>query len=157
MYQSRGGLDNMPSIIPSYVYSLFAALIVGTIVLYACSLSTVNIRNEAATQQLSNIDEYVATQSLSLLSHTTEDKQNSTLTLDIPSDIGNEIFWVRINNDSSNAWVESGFGTNATVSQTRMCLPVTVVASGTFVSGSGQALLECHFENNVATLTLTKE
>jgi hypothetical protein len=147
----------MPSIIPSYVYSLFAALIVGTIVLYACSLSIVNIRNEAATQQLSNIDEYVATQSLSLLSHTTEDKQNSTLTLDIPSDIGNEIFWVRINNDSSNAWVESGFGTNATVSQTRMCLPVTVVASGTFVSGSGQALLECHFENNVATLTLTKE
>jgi hypothetical protein len=147
----------MPSIIPSYVYSLFAALIVGTIVLYACSLSTMNIRNEAATQQLSNIDEYVATQSLTLLSRTTEDKQNSTLSLDIPSAIGNEIFWIRISNDSSSAWVESGFGINATASQARMYIPATVVASGTFVSGSGRALLGCHFENNVATLTLTSE
>ena len=147
----------MPTIIPSYVYSLFAALIVGTIVLYACSVSAINIRNEASTQQLSNIDEYVATQSLTLLSHTTEDKQNSTLSLDIPSAIGNEIFWIRISNDSSGAWVESGFGTNATASQ-RACTYQPLLRRPELSSAVlGRALLECHFENQVATLTLTSE
>lgn len=147
----------MPTIIPSYVYSLFAALIVGTIVIYACSTYTINIRNEAATQQLTNIDEYVATQSLTILSHTTENKQNSTLSLNIPSGIGNQRFWIRISSDSSGAWVESGFGTTAAASPERICIPAAVLASGTFVSGSGRALLECHFEDQVATLTLTSE
>lgn len=147
----------MPTIIPAYVYSLFSALVVGTIIIYACSLSTINIRNEAATQQLSNIDKYVATQSLTLLSHTIGDCQNSTQILDIPSAIGNERFWIRITNDSSGAWVESGFGTNATDSQHRMYIPATVAASGTFVSGSGRAVLECHFESQNATITLSGE
>lgn len=147
----------MPTIIPGYVYSLFAALIVGTIVLSACSVPALNIRNEASTQQLSNIDEYVATQSLTLLSHTTAEKQNSTLSLDIPSSVGNELFWIRLSSDSSGAWVESGFGDNATTARTRMPIPAAVEASGTFVSSYGRARLECHFENQVAALTLTSD
>ncbi len=46
----------MPSIIPGYVYSIFAALIVGTIIVYACSISTLNVKNQANNQQLKNID-----------------------------------------------------------------------------------------------------
>jgi hypothetical protein len=45
----------MPLIIPSYVYTLFASLIVGTIVVSACSLSTLNVKTEAENQQLTNI------------------------------------------------------------------------------------------------------
>ncbi len=145
----------MPSTIPSYVYSLFAAIIVGSIIVYACSLSALNIRNEAGNKQLSNIDEYVATQSLTLLTHTTEDNQNSTQFLDIPSQVGNQPYWIRIANDSSSAWVESGFGTNVTSSQPRIHIPAKVAASGIFISGSGRALLQCHFENQIVTLTLT--
>ena len=145
----------MPTIIPSYVYSLFAAIIVGSIIVYACSLSTLNIRNEAGNQQLSNIDEYVATQSLTLLTHTTEDNQNSTQYLDIPSQVGNQPYWIRIANDSSSAWVESGFGTNVTSSQPHIYIPAQVSASGAFISGSGKALLQCHSENQIVTLTLT--
>ena len=104
----------MPSIIPGYVYSLFAALLVGAIIVYSCSLVSLNIKNQAANQQLKNIDEYIAAQSLTLLSHTTQDNQNTTQFLDIPSQIGNQIFWIKISNDSSGAWVESGFGTSVT-------------------------------------------
>ena len=147
----------MPTIIPSYVYSLFAALIVGVIVVSAVSLCMVNVKNEAAQQELKNINEYVATQSLTLLSHTTQNTQNSTLHLQIPTDIGNQRFYVKISSDSSGAWVESGFATNATSTQGRVNLPAQVEASGTFVSDSGRALLVCHFENNVASLTLTSE
>lgn len=146
----------MPSIIPGYVYSLFAALIVGTIIVVACSVQTLSIKNDALNQQLINVDEYVATQSLTLLSHTNENSYTAQY-LEIPSSIGNQIFWIRIANDSARAWVESGFGTNATTSQPQVYIPASVVASGTFISGSGRALLSCHFENQIATLTLSSE
>jgi hypothetical protein len=147
----------MPSIIPGYMYSIFAALIVGAIIVYACSISTLNVKNQANNQQLKNIDEYVATQSLTLLSQTTENNQNSTRFLDIPSSIGNQRFWISIANDSSGAWVESGFGTIVSSKNSQINIPATVVASGCFISGSGRAILQCYFENQTATLTLTSE
>jgi hypothetical protein len=147
----------MPSIIPGWVYSMFAALIVGAILVYACSVSTINVKNQANTQQLKNIEEYVATQSLSLLTQTTENNQNTTQFLDIPSSIGNQRFWIRIANDSSGAWVESGFGTTLSSNSLQMNIPANFDASGYFISGSGRAKLQCQFENQIATLTLTSE
>ncbi len=147
----------MPSIIPGWVYSIFAALIVGTIIVYACSIATLNVKNQANIQQLKNIDEYVATQSLLLLSHTTENNQNTTQFLDIPSSIGNQRFWIQIANDSSGAWVESGFGTTLSSNNLQMNIPADFDASGYFISGSGRAKLQCQFENQIATLTLTSE
>src|SRR5665647_1861213 len=147
----------MPTIIPSYVYALFAAVIVSTIIVDSCSLVALNIKNQASTQQLKNIDEYVATQSLILLSHTTEDNQNTTQFIDVPTQVGNQIFWIQISNDSSGAWVESGFGTTVTSSELRVDIPATVNASGTFISSSGRAVLQCHFEDQTASLTLTSK
>jgi len=147
----------MPTIIPGYVYSLFAALVVGTIVVSSCSLSTVNIRNEAQDQQLVNIDKYVATQGLTLLTHVVEDNQNITQFLEIPSQIGNQRFWIRITNDSSGSWVESGFGTAAFQSDRRIYIPAEITASGIFVSGSGRAVLQCSRVNQTISLTLTQE
>ena len=147
----------MPSIIPGYVYSIFAALIVGAIIVYACSISTLSIKNQANNQQLKNIDEYVATQSLTLLSQTIENNQNSTRFLDIPSSVGNQRFWISIANDSSGAWVESGFGTTVSSKNPQIDIPANVVASGYFISGSGRAILQCYFENQTATLKLTSE
>ena len=78
----------MPSNIPSYVYSLFAALIIGVILVSSCSLSMENIKNQATKQQLTNIDEYVATQCLILVAHATGNIQNLTQFLDVPTQIG---------------------------------------------------------------------
>jgi hypothetical protein len=115
------------------------------------------VKNQANTQQLKNIEEYVATQSLSLLSHTTENNQNTTQFLDIPSSIGNQRFWIRIVNDSSGAWVESGFGTTISSNCLQMNIPANFDASGYFISGSGRAKLQCQIENQIAALTLTSE
>ena len=147
----------MPSIIPGYVYSLFAALIVGVIIVCACSVATSGVKNNADKQQLTNINEYIAAQSLTLLSHTTYDNQNTTQFLDIPTQVGNQRFWISIANDSSNAWVEIGLGAIVTSSDIRVEMPAKVDASGSFISGSGRALLQCHFENELAILTLTQE
>ncbi len=147
----------MPSIIPGYVYSLFAALIVGTIVVYSCSVAAMSIRVDADEQQLINIEQYVAAESLTLLSHTTQDNQNTTQYLDIPSQVGNQRFWISIANDSSRAWVESGFGPTVLSSDLQAEIPAEITASGSFVSGSGRAILQCRLENQALTLTLTKE
>jgi hypothetical protein len=85
------------------------------------------------------------------------DNQNTTQYLDIPSSIGNQRFWIQITNDSSGARVESGFGTAVSSKNFQMSVPADVVASGSFISGSGRAKLQCTFENQTATLTLTGE
>ena len=146
----------MVTIIPGYMYSIFAALIVGAIIVSSCSLSMVNVKNEAENQQLANVDEYVAAQSLTLITHVTEDGQNATQFLDLPSQIGNQEYSISIANDSSSAWVESGFGA-AVQSQPQIYIPAEINASGTFVSGWGRAFLQCYYENQTVILTLTSE
>ena len=138
------------------MYSIFAALIVGTIIISSCSVSMLNIRNEAKNQQLANIDEYVATQSLALITQVTADGQNATIFLDVPSQIGNQEYALSLANDSSTAWVESGFGSTVQ-KQPEIYISAEISASGTFISGWGRAFLQCYIENQTIVLTLTSE
>jgi hypothetical protein len=147
----------MPSNIPGYVYSLFAALIVGTILVTTCSVAMANVKFKAETQQLQNIDEYVAAQSLLLISDSTGGNQNRTQTLDVPSQIGNQRFWILISSDNAGAWVQAGFGTTANLSQPKFFIPAQITASGLFVSGSGRAVLECNSTGQGVTLKLESE
>jgi hypothetical protein len=147
----------MPSIIPGYVYSLFAALIVGTILVCSCSQAMVNVKNDALEQQLKNIDQYVATQSLILLSQTTGANQNASVFLDVPAAIGNQRFWIILTNGPEGPLVVSGLGTNVTSSSLYVPVPGHAFAQGSFVSGSGRAVLQCSSQNGEATLKLTSE
>jgi hypothetical protein len=145
----------LPSIIPSYIYTLFASIIVGTIVICACSLSTLNVRNEAEKQQLLNVAEYVSTKSLELISHAKTDNLTSTLRLNVPSLIGDKRYWIQIANDSFRGWVEVGFGTTAQSSEHRIYIPSEASTSGTYTSGSGVASLECYSDSSGVHLTLS--
>jgi hypothetical protein len=141
--------------IPSYVYTLFASLIVGSIVICACGLSTLNLKNEAAQQQLSNIAEYVATESLELTSHAQADNLTATLSLTLPTSVGDQRYWIQIKNDTSRTWVEVGLGTTPLTSQQRTYIPADVSASGTYVSGLGVATLECTSDSSGVYLALS--
>ena len=145
----------MPSIIPSYVYTLFASIIVGTILICACGLSTLNVRHAAERQQLSSVAEYVATKSLELIAYASTDNLTSTLRLNVPSLIGNQIYWIQIANDSAATWVEVGFGTSAKSSGHRAYIPSEVSASGLYVSGAGDASLECYSDSSGVYLKLS--
>ncbi|MGA2386768.1 MAG: hypothetical protein ABSG33_09570 [Candidatus Bathyarchaeia archaeon] len=145
----------MPSIIPGYVYTLFAALVVGAIIVSACTLVTMNVKNEATEQQLTNIDQAVATQSLQLITRTAEDSQNFTQFLDLPPSVGNQMYWVCIGNDSSGTWVSSGFGSTVSSNQPKIYIPAEVTASGVFVSSYGSPCLECCSANQTVSLTLS--
>ncbi len=147
----------MPSIVPGYVYSLFAAVIVGTMIVFSCSVLASSVKNQAETQQLTNVEKYVATQSLKLITDALDNNVNSTQFLELPSAIGTQQYWIRIANDSQRVWVEAGFGTQLTKSQSNILIPAILSASGEFVSSSGRACLNCYVENQTLVLKLMGE
>jgi hypothetical protein len=147
----------MPSIVPGYVYSLFAALIVGTMIVFSCNVLASNVKYQAETQQLENVEKYVATVSLKLTTDSLDNNLNSTQFLELPSAIGTQQYWIRLANDSRTAWVEAGFGTQVTTGQFNMMIPAVVSASGEFVSSSGRAYLNCYVENQTIVLKLMEE
>jgi hypothetical protein len=146
----------MVSSIPSYMYSLFASLIIGSILVCAVSVETMSIRSTANEQQLQNIQQYVAAQALTLITQTTIEGQTTTQYLDIPSAIGNQRFYINLASDQDSAWVTSSFNQNNTSSRPTE-VPAKAEAQGSYLSGLGRPLLLCHYQNQVATLTLTQD
>lgn len=133
----------MPSIIPSYVYTLMASVVVGTLLIYAFDVSTVGTKNQAEKQQLKNIEEYVATKSCELVSATTAENLSASLRLDLQPLIGDRRYWIQLGNDSFAGWVESGYGTTPDLTEQQVPIPFEVSASGVYVSDSGSASLNC--------------
>jgi len=144
----------MPSILPSYVYTLFASMIVGSLLIVTFSLSTVNIKNEAEEQQLKGLSEYVATKSCELLSTIKTNRLSVNFTLNLPSLIGNQRYWVKLENDSYSAWVEVGYGTKPQSTEHRVPVPSDASVSGEFIGGSGSAILECYTQDAATYLKL---
>ncbi len=62
-----------------------------------------------------------------------------------------------ISNDTSGAWVSSGFGTTENLNQPKFYIPAQIAASGIYVSGSGRAYLECSSDNQIVTLKLVSD
>jgi hypothetical protein len=143
----------LPSIIPSYIYTLFASLIVGTIIIASCALVTVAVKNDAEDQQLLNISGYVAAKCLELASVPTAENLTASVAIDIPQLIGNQRYWIQIQNDSSQAWVQAGFGISSP-DQRRTEIPLDVVASGLYQSGSGPVFLRYSSNNTGSFLSL---
>jgi len=144
----------LPSIIPSYVYTLIASIIVGTLLIYAFDVSTVNTKNEAEKQQLRNLAGYVATKACELVSSATAENLSTSLRLDIPPLVGNQRYWIQLGNDSSVAWVESGYGTTPYSSEQHVTIPSEISASGLYISDLGTPILQCSANNTGTYLHL---
>jgi hypothetical protein len=145
----------LPSIIPGYVYTLFATIIVGALLIYAFSISNINIKNEADQQQLENLAEYVAAQSCQLVAATTVNNLTIESTLSVPSIIGNKEYWIQLTNGPFGAWVEVGFGTSPHPTDAQTSIPMKASASGDYTSGSGKAFLECYANDTGTYLELS--
>ena len=133
----------MPSIIPSYVYTLMASIVVGTLLIYAFDVSTIGTKNQAEEQQLTNIAEYVATKSCELVSATMAENLSASLRLELQPLIGDQRYWIQLGNDSLAGWIESGYGPTLSSTEHHVPIPFEVCAVGTYVSDSGTARLSC--------------
>ena len=145
----------MPSIIPSYVYTLFACMIVGALLIGASSLSTINVKNEADLQELKNIADYVAIRSFELVSSTKTNNLTAEAILNIPNAVGNQRYWLRLDNDSLRSWVEIGFGASPQPSGQLTYIPSLVSASGAYASGAGMPVLKCYLKDSVTYLEIS--
>lgn len=145
----------MPSIIPSYIYTLFASMIVGSLLTVTFSLSTLNTRQEAEEQQLRSLAECIASKGCELVSAATTGLSSLNLTLDLPSFVGSQRYWVRLGNDTSLAWVEIGHGTAPKSTERQVLIPAKVSASGTYTSGSGPLVLHCYTKSMEIYLDLS--
>lgn len=145
----------MPSIIPSYVYTLFAMIVVGSLLVVAFTFSTENLRNQAETQQLKRIAEYVVAKGCELVSASKANVVYANFTLDIPVLIGDQQYWIQLENDSSSAWVETGFGDVPSGTGQQVMIPLQVSASGTFISDYGLPVLQCSISDGNPCLELS--
>ena len=144
----------MPSIVPSYVYTLFASIIVGTLIITMCGLAVASIKSDAEEQKLSSIVEYVAAEGIKLAAHAPADNLTVTVSLDVPALIGNQRYWLQIQSDSAETWVEAGFGAVIISSEQRAQIPAVSTASGFYLSGSGAVYLTGYSDTEGFHLTL---
>jgi len=145
----------VPSITSSYIYTFFALAIVGTLLICTFNAFTVFLKEDVKKEQLKNLLEHVAAESCELISTAMTNNSTITVTLNIPSLVGNQRYWIQLRNDSSLAWVEGDFGTSPVQTGLYIFIPGIVSASGQYISGYGVAVLECQVNGTTTCLNLS--
>jgi len=146
----------MPSIIPCYVYTLFALSIVGTLLICTFSAFAVSVKQDVEVEQLTNLLEYVAAESCELISACSSNNATVTARLMLPLRVGEKSYWIQLRSNSSGAWVEGGFGDSPVQTSLVFSLPGVVTASGLFTGDYGYAELSCQVQGAVILLNLSE-
>jgi hypothetical protein len=149
----------VPAIAPSYIYAFFALTIVASILISSFSAYMTTLRTIPEIQQLENIMEHVVSQAYKLIALASTANSTSRTILQLPSTIGNRLYWFRLGSNSSEAWIEGALGTpHKGRAMHLVSLPKTVRAFGNYSSSYGPALLESYFEGtNVLHLSSWRE
>lgn len=145
----------MPALIPSHIYMFVATTIVGTLLIFSFNSYAATLRYVPEKEQLNNLLNHVAAKAIEILTMTSE---NSTtrIYLDLPTSIGDRQYWIRLRNDSIQAWVEGGLGRIwSGMVASKVFLPSTPRASGEFIGDFGVATLTCKRSNEGLQLVLT--
>lgn len=144
----------MPSITPGYVYTLFASMIVGVMLIFAFDASAIAIKNEADQQEIKSLATYLAAKSYELVSSATTDNASAEYSLNVPALIGNKQYWVQFADDSDTVQVKAGFGTTLHSTEFQVAVPTKATVSGTYTSGSGVLTLQCLTQEGMTHLEM---
>jgi len=146
----------MPAITPSYLYTFFAIIAVSSILVVSFMDYAGAIRFSAETRRLKNLMDYVAAKATELLTLATTTNSTAETFIQAPSTIGNTQYWLRLQNDSSKAWLEGGLGNLPTEeTELRVYLPGKASASGYHIGGYGAIRLLCLVSSNIPHLQLS--
>lgn len=134
----------MPSIVPSYLYTFFALMLVGTILIGTFNSFAASLRQIPEEKMLRNILEYVAAESLELINFVEASSEAfAEIVLKLPSSINHRQYWLRLGRDSAYTFIEAGFGAVPSEARFKAYLLANVSASGEIVGGYGKVLLTC--------------
>jgi len=146
----------LPSITPAYLYTFIALLAVSTILVFSFMAYADTLRAVSETKQLKNLMDYVGAKATELLTLTITRNTTAETYLQMPTTIGTQQYWLQLHNDSSQAWVDGGFGnTPVTETELHVYLPREASATGFYVGGYGAAHLKCNASAAFPQIQLT--
>jgi hypothetical protein len=115
--------------------------------------NTLQFATEA--RRLKNLMDQVAAKCTELATLTMVTNATAEGFIQMPSAIGNKQYWLRLRNNSANAWIEGGFGSTALDgTDLRVYLPQETSAAGFFLGGHGAAHIECNAVAGALHITL---
>jgi hypothetical protein len=132
-----------------------AMLAVGTLLIFSFTSYATTLRSIPETEQLDNLLNHVTAKATQLLTTITANSNTQTY-LNLPTKIGDREYWIRLQNDALQSWIEGGFGNNWNgITSHKVFLPGKPAATGHYVSGFGPAFLKCHLNGSVLQLFIT--
>jgi len=127
---------------------------VGTLLIFSFNSYAATLRFIPETEQLNNLLNYVAAKATELITST----RTGTITqfcLNLPIEIGNQPYWISLQNDTLQSWVIGGFGTDWNISSSYVVfLPGNSIATGHHLSVNGPAVLRSWINGSVHQLFL---
>jgi hypothetical protein len=147
----------MPSIVAGHLYTFLGVALVGMLLISTFSSYVTALRQIPEKEQLRNLLDYVAAKTLELVSQIkmAEGYSVANATLFLPSSLGNQDYWIRLNNDATRSWVEGGLGKicNQAV-ENRVFFPERFSSEGCYVGGYGSATICCYRDGSEIRLIL---
>jgi len=145
----------MPSIIPSHIYMFLAMTIVGALLIFSFNSFASTLRFVPEKKQLYNIITHIAEKATELTILTMSNSTAKT-SLNLPTSIGDRNYWIRLQNNTYQSWIEGGFGETITNSVVyKMFIPGKPSVTGSYTGNSGTAFLKCYMNKSTVQLILT--
>ena len=146
----------MPSIASSHLYTFLALTTVSVLLVCAFSIYTSTVRTIPEIEQLKNILDHVAAKGNELLTLMTTTNSTAQTIIQLPPTIGYREYWIRVQNDTSNVWVEGALGQlGEDGKKYQVFLPGKASTSGYHIGGYGPAMLECYMNGSIPQLNLS--
>jgi len=137
------------------MYAFFALISVSSILISSYVAYATTLRTIPEIKQMRNLLEFVAAKGCELVALTSTTNATSKATLQLPSSIGSKQYWIRLESESTNSWVEGALGEiHASRVADHIFLPKAISASGNYSSNYGPGILECYIDASGINLRL---
>jgi len=151
-------VNRLPSTIPSHIYTMIALAVVGALLVATVNSYTSTLKSTSETEQLRNLLSQVAAKGSELITLTASTNSTAETSVQLPTSIGTQQYWIRARNDSSNSWVEGALGRlTEEEAPNKVYLPKGIIAAGHLVSGYGSAVLEAYMNGSIPHLNLSSQ
>ncbi|MFB0543169.1 MAG: hypothetical protein ACETVR_00150 [Candidatus Bathyarchaeia archaeon] len=148
----------MPSVPTNYYYTLLSLAAVGTLLLCSFQVYDDQIRGASEAAALMRVLESVAAEGCELLSLVSATNSSAQLFIQLPSRIGERLYWMRLRSAPAGAWLEGGFGEEwSGEPECRVYLPKGISASGSYAGGEGTLRLRCYVAGSNLHLELSAQ
>jgi len=145
----------VPTITPGYLYSFLALLAVSGLLVASFMAYANTLRSSSETRLLKSLIDEIASKCTGLVTLTALGAPHARASVEMPTSLGDNQYWIRLVNDSDQAWVGGGLGDIVNgYGDLRTYLPKDVYATGIFVGGYGAADLECHLDVKLVLLSI---